>query len=804
MDVREPLQIKQYRPLTEVEIGDLPGHMSELPADLQSYLNAVGSLGNDGVYGQREAGEQNAAQEQQPQEQNAERQSEEYERQWQIVKDDQGNWVQVPSRNVARWSTFDKVIGPTCCGQKQNEQEYRDSISRIFQGLKGWVPENQDQMSENRDQAPEKQDDEEFLTLVKNKRLLAANSDAYNRVLKAAETFHRQLLRGNLEERRLESDAKALYEVCRAYIEGHPSPVFQIGMDRRNLIIALQKKAEDIIVYEHTVRYENARNRDAALCAERILAQRDSERRDELIDTVEAVILSWSHQEDDALKQSIRACMLGDRKQIAEKYLHYLFPDCETKLLRADKESQECMLKDLGTDKLSARIKRFMTAVDETMSDIVYWAGRIGATSVKEVELTGSDYHERGIGVIIVTYKTDAGDQKKVLKPEEKWAEYELLRKTPAAEAAAGKESVAERLNKLVDEHKVRVLQADGTQRALSGCKIRTIDMQVEKGHGTMVEFTEHVQENQLLEYAQAMPGQAAERQVAAGEEDKKAIIERALDVDQVLLTQAFCMLVGMADMHYENLVYERTGTDDNPKYHAVMIDADNALSNQILGNVRAGSQSDLVKNYLEGRNIVIDGISELAELVAEKLSRVVVRTVPIVTAKLEEYRALIQSYTNIQEIIDTIKSMNPDDLKHGIRAMRKKCNPEDEQLERLNKAEILYYNRSLFHGADKFLDLGKKLRNPDKSPGLSKVLAGVEMTPEQEQAALVCALEDFLAGQIPFYEFHPGTGLVTTHRGKVVVATARRVQDMKALMIKAFSPQNAGLDGAPDMGEQS
>lgn len=737
---RKAFQIRHYETLSAGEIHGIQEHTVALPERLSPLLRNVREIEQDGTYySPCEMEEQRLEH-------------------WQLAKDESGVQVRLPAADVIRESTYNRFLAQRSSNQKQNEQNYREEIRRVFQTLKEGMPEHDD--------------DAEFLDLAENKRAIAANSEAYNRVLQAAEKFCRGLLRGDLEEGKLVGDAEELYRVCTDYIEGHPSPFFQRGKDRRQLVLALQKKAEDIREYERD------RGRNGVFCAANVLEQKGGEkRRDKLIDTVEAVIQSWSGKGDDVLVASIKTSMLGDREEIAKRYLHYFFSDHAFKSYRRDESYQMEVLANMEESRLAPRIQKFMSAIDETMGDILFWAGKLKATSVSGIELTGSDLHERGIGVILVTYQTGAGEQEKVLKPEEKWAEYGLLRKTPADEAAGGRESVAEHLNRLVREGKVGVRQPEGGFLPLNG-EIRTIDLQIAQGHGTMVERVKHVQRAAVSDLAKEKLPRAGEQEEAAGREAKigEREISQIVDAEQMLLSQIFCMLTGMGDMHHENFVYVKSDEDETAKYHAVMIDADNALSAQIMGKEDAGGQRGMLHNYLAGQTVVIDGIEQLADQIETNLSGAVLRTVPIETEALEGNRATVQTYSNISEILQKIRDMQPGDLKSSIEGIR---HPEqgasvDEGLRGLlqDRPIIVWYGNVF-------------------AEGCGQVLEHATITPEQEKNVLIWAIEDFMEGQIPFYEFHPQSGEVTTHRN-IVVATADKVRDMKGKMIAPFRRNDA------------
>lgn len=706
---------------------------------------------------------------------------------WQYVTDENDQLVRVPDERFVAYSTFDEAMRvPTCCGQKENEQTYREQIKRIFDNLKQVMPEYDGE--------------EDFLSLVNDKRLIAANSEAYNRVLKAAERFHRRLLRGDLEEEELALAAVDLRQACAGYIAGHPEPSFESGKRRLRLIGSLKKKAEKVIWDERV------RSGVAELSGERIRACEDGNARwMQLADIVESMIRSWNGQGDGPLVSSIKRCMLKGREQFAEKYLHYLFPEEPLSNLRKDKDAQKWYLERTDISRFAPRIKRFMAALGETMGDIVYWAQTLEAETVSEVQLTGSDLHERGIGVVIATFMSKTGVQTRVLKPEEKWAEYGLLRATPDEEAIQGQESLAEYLNGLAKAKQIAVVQPDGTLKALES-EIRTIKMQVARGHGTMVEMVEHVREGDLSTLARNRIIEERGENNISDNELKEKIVE-FVDADQVLMSQLFCMLVGMADMHIENFVFEQFDTENGAKYRSVMIDADNALSKRVLGRTNAGGQCEQIKNFLVGQTIVIESVQELKAKIMGTLSGVTLRTVPVITKDLDAFRMNIQRYERTSEMLQRLERIEPDDLirvigntpngnapaAEELREMPAR-EEEDEQEDitpaereaREEKAEAERELREMLAEAQMISFRDKLLE------GLERELTNAEMRPEWQKEALICAIKDFISGQIPFYEFHPDSGTVTTHRGFVKIATAKTVEALIEPVMQAVRPENA------------
>lgn len=682
-----------------------------------------------------------------------------------------GELFEIPTKEVVGECYFDQIMVPTCCGQKHNEQAYRTKIKNDFWELKGSLRGNDD--------------DAEFLALVESQRAAKANSDAYNRVLRAAENFQRKLWRGNLQELELVSDANVLYDACEAYVKMRWNPFFKRGCDRLELVRSLQSKAE-------YVRTRHIKEGDVNFCVAYILErQADGRwRRAALIETVKMMISAWSCEEPPEWTEELKRCMAENNRQIETDYLPYFFPEIR-KCFRDKESTQRYVLSGMEREKLTARIKKIMAALDETMDDIAFWGTRMGATSVRKVRLTGSDLHERGMGVSIVTFIVDGAEQTVIIKPDERWAEYALLGKREG--------SVAEELNRFAEEGKIRVKEPGGDFRLLEK-KIRTIAMQVEQGHGTMVEYVKHIQVNAVRELAeQRMPAIDRQKEPQKWKEKMACALGDIVDADQILLTQIFCMLTGMEDMHRENLVYEEA----DGGYRAVMIDADNALTKGVLADASVALQDGIPWNYLKGKTVVIDNVEVLVNHIASELSETTVRTVPFTTKGLAKIREKMQSYENLPKLLKKIKEMDAEPLRTCINRIlwakgqiqsfedvrydedcEQKITELTELLEEVGAEAVYKYNLFLIEKGD------------ENMAGLNNVLESVTRTAEDEKNALVCAIEDFMSGLIPFYAFRPGDGAVVTH-GDVRIATAKRVEDMKGVMIAAFRPQDTGEQAA-------
>lgn len=182
--------------------------------------------------------------------------------------------------------------------------------------------------------------------------------------------------------------------------------------------------------------------------------------------------------------------------------------------------------------------------IQQTLNDIVYWVIHYNGKKIKNIKLTDSDIHTRGVGVCIVKY--DEGKQI-VIKPEDKSFEAAVYGKSDG--------SLAESFNQL--------LQRGLLGNSLKKARIGTLKIETSKNnaHGSAVEYLHHKQFEDDGARDLQLPNSSAK--VHSGE----------IDVPSTQALIAFSSLLGLADFHVENLVYHRE--ERNIKYLPQLIDAE-------------------------------------------------------------------------------------------------------------------------------------------------------------------------------------------------------------------------------------
>ncbi len=379
----------------------------------------------------------------------------------------------------------------------------------------------------------------------------------------------------------------------------------------------------------------------------------------------------------------------------------------------------------LDIDFISPRINRVIKGIREMYFDIVYWGFWINSERVINIKLANSDLHNRGLGVLFVTYQIKKNNRHqpkelvtKVIKPEDKSLERELL--------GTGA-SLAEELNRTAI-----CVNGEGLLGA-----VKTLDIQTSRNHGSMVEYFE-------------------------GEQIDRIDGTEKTESDSKTLTEIFTALTGMDDLHYENLLYQRnseTGSYDTP----AMIDADNALSKRIFGNLSEAIERNngFGARRSERQNIdCVTGIDEdfILRVVKPRFMGKKGRTVPIRTTDLASLKNEYWKNPNLEFIKGETWDIYINYFLYNIKNDERIRLKSDNELRNGWEAYLVNYFLKL-------LTTG----NPADSrtaPGLRGVVGpeDYEMTNEQKSIAVRNALSDFRNGQIPFYEYDFSTGYVLSH----------------------------------------
>lgn len=157
--------------------------------------------------------------------------------------------------------------------------------------------------------------------------------------------------------------------------------------------------------------------------------------------------------------------------------------------------------------------------IESTLNDIFYWSC-IQREKTEKIELTDSDMHIKGLGVCIVTFEDGS---MKVIKPDERSFEKIVYGKKDNNENS----SLASYFNGI-----------DVSQNGLDNdANIGEMEIKTSKSHGSMIEYLNH---NRFPDMNQAQQNQ--------------------INDDVLLNTIVFSSLLGLADLHFENFVYDSNG----------------------------------------------------------------------------------------------------------------------------------------------------------------------------------------------------------------------------------------------------
>jgi len=261
-------------------------------------------------------------------------------------------------------------------------------------------------------------------------------------------------------------------------------------------------------------------------------------------------------------------------------------------------------------------------AVKETLSDISFWKMKLNEKlsniNIENIFLTDSDVHTRGVGVCILKFNNG---QKYVIKPEDKSLEKAIYGTSENDEGM----SLAEKFG-----------------------NIGTLDIQVSENNGSCVEFFEHNDLKSMKE--KEHPYFNTELNLSSNEEKIKDLIY-------------FSSILGLRDLHHENLVYSKHEKKDDPAArNPQLIDAEIAMwyndeetANPFLFSLDNGEMkggSSIAKNHYEQlennveslKQPKIDKCLSLLETAKTKLQGKTSRVVLISTGNLYIFRNLAYS----------------------------------------------------------------------------------------------------------------------------------------------------------------
>jgi hypothetical protein len=270
-----------------------------------------------------------------------------------------------------------------------------------------------------------------------------ANSREFDEVLGASDVFSHLLPMQNLELVEQYTAVRQLRTSCEAYLTLRSNPLTKAGKQRKELVrrrLAMAAEAQEQFIRDNPNFYSER-------FPQKVVADiHDGESGEQihgrLVAACQEAIDGYPMPADADSAQVLTSlkAKLREPGTVTKSIMCHFFPTLEV-ADRGVAESQKRSLGEIRKEYLQSKMERVFRGLQEMMGDILYWGGTLHAGDIRDFRLTGSDLHERGLGVSILTFATPVGDQNKVIKPEEKWTEQRLL--------GSGPDSVASKLNAL-------------------------------------------------------------------------------------------------------------------------------------------------------------------------------------------------------------------------------------------------------------------------------------------------------------------------------------------------------------------
>lgn len=311
----------------------------------------------------------------------------------------------------------------------------------------------------------------------------------------------------------------------------------------------------------------------------------------------------------------------------------------------------------------------------QTLNDILYWTKQKNKGDIENIKLTDSDVHVRGVGVCIVTFKDNT---QLVIKPEDKTFEKIVY--------GSNEESLAKDFNKIEQNNRNK--------------DIGTLNIDTGDGkHGSAVEYFEHYDRYK--------------------NQSKDAEINKD-SLDDII---EFASLLGLGDLHHENLVYGKEGYRQNK---AQLIDAEVGLKFSLdeqngLSTSIGKSEMCLALPYayhpeFQYNNAYIDKLTNFLEKAKDKLRGKKSRRVLFPTGKLYTFRTMFyknDKKMNANWYKDIIKGTNTF-KEGGWEVLDSVQRAFDLMIEDFKKGRIPFYEHDFATGV-----IVQKFSNGDEIPVL-------------------------------------------------------------------------------------
>lgn len=339
-----------------------------------------------------------------------------------------------------------------------------------------------------------------------------------------------------------------------------------------------------------------------------------------------------------------------------------------------DKASENVeWMNEMNKDLLNNITNDLKITIFQTLNDILYWTKQKNKGDIENIKLTDSDVHVRGVGVCIVTFKDNT---QLVIKPEDKTFEKTVY--------GSNEESLAKDFNKIEQNNRNK--------------DIGTLNIDTGDGkHGSAVEYFEH---NDLFKK----------------NNNSNKFKDEEINKDSLNDIIEFASLLGLGDLHHENLVYGKEGYRQNK---AQLIDAEIGLKFSL------SEQNEL--SELSGLSTSI-GKSEMFTVLPYAYS-----------PKFQCNNDYIDKLTNFLE--------KAKDKLRGKKSRRV-----------LISTGQLYTFRTMFYKNDKKMNANWY---KDKIKETNTFQEGGWEILDSVQRAFDLMIEDFKKGRIPFYEHDFATGVI-------------------------------------------
>lgn len=400
------------------------------------------------------------------------------------------------------------------------------------------------------------------------------------------------------------------------------------------------------------------------------------------------------------------------------------------------------------------RLDRIRQGALETAQSIEHWRKELHPTQPDQVQITsvdytGSDMHAHGLGVVKVVFTRPPGGNPTfngtvvnvVIKPENKELERRLIGSDPSD---ATFESAASKINKRIG--------IDGDAKTA----LTTIAMSTDAVHGSIIEMIQGASPDDMKKGGLHFP-----------------------PVEQTFYeTFIFAMLIGMDDLHKENVMW-------TPDGRPFLIDADNVLSKNIYEHDRKTAQTGFhpVDSHSANPN-------DVAATAAASDAYDASKDLDDTKIPSELLRAMNEGGRAAKRVVKIIKRAMKGQvcrvvpIPTGTWSGRVSSYGGMTDTERDDSLDRWAQPAEMVDPVTRTFDTTVQVL----SAGMSGVVGRHPTAPFYDEAAERAEIKkDMIAGVIPFYEYDFESGKVT-HNGTEVYGGVEAVEAWEALMTARFN----------------